>query len=41
MDAGHEGHLAPWDAVWGQRYATVHDPDGNAVGLYAPLEQDS
>lgn len=28
---------APWDAPWGQRYATVHDPDGNAVDLYAPL----
>lgn len=35
--AGYEGHLAPWDAFWGQRYATVHDPDGNAVDLFAPL----
>lgn len=35
--AGHEGHLEPFDAVWGQRYATVHDPDGNAVDLFAPL----
>lgn len=35
--AGHRGHLEPWDAFWGQRYATVHDPDGNAVDLYAPL----
>lgn len=35
--AGHKGHRAPWDAAWGQRYATVHDPDGNAVDLYAPL----
>jgi catechol 2,3-dioxygenase-like lactoylglutathione lyase family enzyme len=35
--AGHPGHLEPWDAFWGQRYATVHDPDGNAVDLYAPL----
>lgn len=33
--AGHHGHLAPWDAVWGQRYAVVHDPDGNPVDLYA------
>jgi uncharacterized glyoxalase superfamily protein PhnB len=35
--AGYEGHLAPWDAFWGQRYAVVHDPDGNGVDLYAPL----
>ena len=38
VDAGHEGHLVPWDAFWGQRYATVHDPDGNAIELFAPLE---
>ena len=35
--AGHEGHLVPWDAFWGQRYATVHDPDGNAIELFADL----
>jgi uncharacterized glyoxalase superfamily protein PhnB len=35
--AGAEGHVAPFDAFWGQRYATVHDPDGNAVDLFAPL----
>src|SRR4051794_30616278 len=23
----------PWDAFWGQRYATVTDPDGNPVDL--------
>ncbi len=33
--AGHAGHLPPWDAFWGQRYAVVHDPDGNAVDLFA------
>ena len=37
IDAGHEGHLAPWDAFWGQRYATVLDPDGNSVDLFAAL----
>ena len=37
VEAGHEGHLAPWDAVWGQRYATVRDPDGNGIDLFAPL----
>jgi catechol 2,3-dioxygenase-like lactoylglutathione lyase family enzyme len=35
--AGYDGHKEPWDAFWGQRYATVHDPDGNAVDLFAPL----
>ncbi|MFJ8751779.1 VOC family protein [Streptomyces sp. NPDC102441] len=33
--AGHQGHLKPWDAVWGQRYAVVLDPDGSAVSLFA------
>lgn len=28
---------APWDAPWGQRYATVRDPDGNTIDFYAPL----
>jgi catechol 2,3-dioxygenase-like lactoylglutathione lyase family enzyme len=37
IDAGFHGHLAPWDAFWGQRYAALHDPDGNTVDLYAPL----
>ncbi|GIH71910.1 glyoxalase [Sphaerimonospora thailandensis] len=37
VDAGHEGHRPPWDAFWGQRYAVVHDPDGNGVDLFAPL----
>lgn len=35
--AGHRSELAPFDAVWGQRYAVVLDPDGNEVGLFAPL----
>jgi catechol 2,3-dioxygenase-like lactoylglutathione lyase family enzyme len=35
--AGHPGHLKPWDADWGQRYACVQDPDGNGVDLFAPL----
>lgn len=36
-DAGHPAILKPFDAPWGQRYATVADPDGTAVDLYAPL----
>jgi uncharacterized glyoxalase superfamily protein PhnB len=35
--AGHQGHREPFDAVWGQRYATVLDPNGVGVDLYAPL----
>ncbi|MBB5911986.1 catechol 2,3-dioxygenase-like lactoylglutathione lyase family enzyme [Nocardia transvalensis] len=35
--AGYHGELKPFDAFWGQRYASVHDPDGNGVDLYAPL----
>ena len=38
IGAGYEGHKEPWDAFWGQRYATVRDPDGNGVDLFAPLE---
>ncbi|MGH8875257.1 MAG: VOC family protein [Acidimicrobiia bacterium] len=35
--AGYRGHLEPWDAFWGQRYAVVEDPDGNHIDLFAPL----
>jgi catechol 2,3-dioxygenase-like lactoylglutathione lyase family enzyme len=35
--SGSTGHLRPWDAFWGQRYAIVLDPDGNHVELFAPL----
>jgi len=38
LSAGYEGHKEPWDAFWGMRYAVVHDPDGNSVDLFAPLE---
>ena len=37
IGAGYASHREPWDAVWGQRYATVGDPDGNAVDLFAWL----
>jgi len=36
-DAGYHGHLAPWDAFWGMRYAVIHDPDGTPVDLFAAL----
>ncbi len=35
--AGHPATLKPFDAPWGQRYATVTDPDGTSVDLFAPL----
>ncbi len=37
-EAGHHGELPPWDAFWGQRYAVLHDPDGNGVDLFARLD---
>jgi uncharacterized glyoxalase superfamily protein PhnB len=36
--AGHSSARSPFDAFWGQRYATVLDPDGNTVDLFAPLD---
>jgi catechol 2,3-dioxygenase-like lactoylglutathione lyase family enzyme len=35
--AGYRGEAGPYDAPWGQRYATVVDPDGVWVDLYAWL----
>ena len=37
VSAGYRSHVEPFDAFWGQRYATVLDPDGNPVDLFAPL----
>lgn len=41
VSAGGHAHKAPWDAFWGQRYAQLRDPDGNAVDLYANLPSQS
>ncbi len=35
--AGHPGSLKPYDAPWGQRYATVLAPDRHLVDLFPPL----
>lgn len=35
LDADGFGVRQPWDAPWGMRYATVRDPDGVHVDLYA------
>ncbi len=37
--AGFRGKTPPFDAFWGQRYATVLDPDNNGVDLFAALEK--
>jgi catechol 2,3-dioxygenase-like lactoylglutathione lyase family enzyme len=37
LGAGGTSAVAPFDAPWQMRYATVRDPDGNAVDLFAPL----
>jgi uncharacterized glyoxalase superfamily protein PhnB len=37
VDAGFGSKTEPYDAFWGQRYATVLDPDGNGVDIFAPL----
>ena len=36
-EASYEVKSEPYDAFWGQRYATVVDPDGNSVHLFAAL----
>ncbi|MQA10665.1 MAG: glyoxalase [Pseudonocardiaceae bacterium] len=38
VEAGYRGTREPWNAFWGQRYATIQDPDGNSVDLFAPLD---
>jgi catechol 2,3-dioxygenase-like lactoylglutathione lyase family enzyme len=38
--AGYRSLQEPWDAFWGMRYATVADPDGNGIDLYAGLAED-
>lgn len=35
--AGFVGEIEPWDALWGQRYAQLRDPDGVPVDLYAAI----
>lgn len=35
--AGFTIKVAPWDAFWRQRYATVVDPNGYQIDLFAEL----
>ncbi|MGR6913090.1 VOC family protein [[Actinomadura] parvosata] len=37
VKAGYRGIQEPFDAFWDMRYATVADPDGNGIDLYAAL----
>lgn len=37
MEKGYGSKMEPFDAFWGQRYASIKDPDGNPVDLFAPL----
>lgn len=38
--AGYHGTQPPFDAFWGARYAVVEDPDGLAVGLMSPVDEE-
>jgi len=38
--AGYRGHQRPYDACWGSRFAIIDDPDGMAVGLMSPQEDE-
>jgi len=39
--AAGAGVVPPLDAPWGTRFAVVNDPDGNRVGLTAPLSAEA
>lgn len=41
VKAGFRGEKEPWDAFWGQRYASVLDPDGNSVDIFAQLDSEA
>lgn len=36
-NAGFTSLKPPWDAFWGQRYASVLDPDGNQIDIFSSL----
>jgi uncharacterized glyoxalase superfamily protein PhnB len=39
LGRGGSGVTPPFDAFWGQRYATIADPDGNRLDLFAWQER--
>ena len=38
IQEGFNSIKSPWDAFWGQRYASVKDPNGNQVDIFANLQ---
>jgi catechol 2,3-dioxygenase-like lactoylglutathione lyase family enzyme len=40
VEAGAGAVREPWDAFWGHRYASITDPDGNGIDLYAELPKE-
>ena len=40
LSAGYRGLQPPFDAFWGARYAIVEDPNGLAVGLMSPADDE-
>lgn len=34
---GHNITKEPWDAFWGQRYASVEDPNGHHIDIFADI----
>ena len=40
IQAGHDGEKEPWDAFWGQRYASILGPDGNSINIFAALDEE-
>ena len=41
VKAGFQSKKKPWDAFWGQRYASVLDPCGYQADIFANLPSDS
>lgn len=39
-DSNHKIDKEPWDAFWGQRYASLKDPNGNQIDIFAKLESN-
>ena len=39
IKAGGTSTMEPWDAAWGQRYATLTDLDGYSLDLFAWIKQ--
>lgn len=37
IKAGFKGLKTSYNAFWGQRYASVLDPDGNQIDIFAQL----